>query len=345
MMTPAVLPLIPERDEPLDAAAFAAIREAGQPVVLRGLAHDWPLVAAHREGGAEGTVRYLLRGGRLIQVAAIAAPPSEGGRFFYNKEMTGFNFVRANGRLDLFLADLMQAARQTAPPAMAVQSTILSEIDPTFAVDNPMPLLPDVAPRIWIGNRIRVAPHYDVKENVAVCVAGRRRFTLFPPDQMANMYPGPLDLTPAGTPVSMIDPLHPDFVAFPRYRDAMAAASQATLDPGDAIYIPYCWWHGVESLDAVSALVNYWWTDGVPEGAAKTYDAMLHAMSAIRHLPPSQQAVWRDMFEYYVFADPPSGAHIPVHARGMEAPASPELFAKMRAIIHHQLRAADQAQR
>ena len=120
-----------------------------------------------------------------------------------------------------------------------------------------------MSPRIWIGNRIRVAPHYDVKENVAVCVAGRRRFTLFPPGQIANLYPGPLEQTPAGTPVSMVDQHAPDLERYPRYAEAWTTAQQATLEPGDAIYIPYCWWHGVESLEPVSILVNYWWNEGM----------------------------------------------------------------------------------
>src|SRR3546814_13116949 len=88
--------------------------------------------------------------------------------------------------------------------------------------------------------------------NVACCVAGRRRFTLFPPDQLANLYPGPFELTPAGTPVSMVDPFAPDLDRYPRFAEAWSHASEATLEPGDALYLPYMWWHGVESLEPVS---------------------------------------------------------------------------------------------
>lgn len=326
-------PALPEHAGPIDAAGFAAIRADNRPLVLRGVAADWPAVGAARSGDA-AMIGYLTRDPAARAVRAIAAPPGEEGRFFYNAELTGFNFVSAQGRLDHFLTDLLRAGGIDNPPAMAVQSEEIPQLLPRFAAENRLALLPRVTPRIWIGNRIRVAPHYDVKENMAVCVSGRRRFTLFPPDQIANLYPGPLELTPAGTPVSMVDQHAPDLAAFPRYADAWASARQATLEPGDAIYIPYCWWHGVESLDPVSILVNYWWNEGALPGAGSPYDALLHAMLAIKHLPPEQRTVWQGMFDHYVFessGDP--AAHLPPHARGLLGPPGPGLFAKMKAII------------
>lgn len=324
---------LPEIAGPIAAPHFAELRAQARPVVIRALAGDWPAVEAARAGD-EALTAYLTRDPASRPVRAIAAPPSAKGRFFYNDDLTGFNFHAAHGRLDLFLTDLLRARDLPDPPAMAVQSEELAALLPRFAAENRLPLLGDVTPRIWIGNRIRVASHYDVKENVAVCVAGRRRFTLFPPDQIANLYPGPLELTPAGTPVSMVDQSSPDLARYPRYENAWANALQATLEPGDAIYIPYCWWHGVESLEAISILVNYWWTEGTPEGAGSPYDALLHAILALKHLPPAQRAVWRGMLDYYVFesaGDP--AAYIPESAQGVLGRASPQLFARMRAII------------
>lgn len=322
-----------EIEGPVTAARFAEIRREGVPVVMRGLVARWPAVRAAREGD-QAIVDYIARGGSARPVTAIAAQPREGGRFFYSADMTGLNFVRGTGRLEDFLADLLTADAAATPPGLAVQSEDLADLLPSFAADNRLELLPHVAPRIWLGNRIRVATHYDVKENVACCVAGRRRFTLFPPDQIANLYPGPFELTPAGTPVSMVDPDLPDLQAYPRFANAWATARQATLGPGDAIYIPYCWWHGVDSLDPVSILVNYWWNDGAAEGAGGPYDALLHALMAFRHLPPDQREVWRGMLDYYVFersGDP--AAHLPAHARGALGVPDAELFRRMREII------------
>jgi hypothetical protein len=98
-----------------------------------------------------------------------------------------------------------------------------------------------------------------MSNNIAVCAVGHRRFTLFPPDQVANLYPGPLEPTPGGQVVSMVDFDAPDFDHHPRFRDALAAAQVAELEPGDVLVYPALWWHQVEALDPFNVLVNYWW--------------------------------------------------------------------------------------
>ena len=322
-----------EIEGPLDAAQFEALKRAMRPRVIRGLVSDWPLVAAARSGDRE-VVNYLLEQPPTRKVGAIAAPASQGGRFFYNQEMTGFNFHFGRGALDVFLADLLRASEVEDPPALAVQSEDIGELLPHVAAANQLTLLPHVRPRIWIGNRIQVAPHYDLKENVACCVAGRRRFTVFPPDQTPNLYPGPLELTPAGTPVSMVDPASPDLERYPRYADAWQQAASAVLEPGDAIYLPYGWWHGVDSLEAVSILVNYWWNDAERPLQGAPHDALLHAILALRHLPPEQRRIWRDRLDYYVFEDGSgAGAHLPPQAQGVLGPPDEALFARIREML------------
>jgi len=308
------------------------IRPAGEPVVLRGAVKDWPAVAAALQGD-QAIVDYLIDCGPRRPVGAIAARPEEKGRFFYNTDRTGVNFVSGQGRMEQFLRDLLLVGDDPRPPAMAMQSEIIPEVLPAFAEANVLPLLTDVAPRMWIGNRIRVSPHCDLMENVACVVAGRRRFTLFPPEQVVNLYPGPFEMTPAGTPVSMVDMQEPDLDRFPRYAIAWASAQRAELSPGDAIYIPYMWWHGVDSLEPVSMLVNYWWSD-VPKTISTPYDAMLHNILAFRHLPKRERDVWRTMLDYYIFeseGDP--AAHLPEHARGMMGAPTPDLFARLRATL------------
>lgn len=313
----------------VDPARFAEIRAAGRPVVMRGLGAEWPAVKA-AQAGNEAIAEYLVAFGPRRPVGGVMAPAEIEGRFFYNREMTGFNFTRHEGRLEHFLAELLRLRAEPAPPAMAVQSELLDELLPGFAEANPMPLAPAVRPRIWLGNKARVAPHYDPLENIAVCVAGRRRFTLFPPEQLPNLYPGPLEATPAGAPVSMVDPLNPDLALYPNYPEAWRHAQQAVLEPGDALYIPFAWWHGVDALEPFGILVNYWWDDS-PADLGGGFDALLHGMLALRHLPPHKRRVWQTMFDHYIFGesgDP--GAHLPPHAKGMLGPPTPALFNRIR---------------
>ena len=217
-----------EEAGPVDFARFhAEIRPARRPVVMRGLAGEWPGVAAAREGD-RAIARYLLEFEPTRNVGGIMLPPEAEGRFFYNDDLTGLNFTAHEGRLGAFLGELLRLAEEGRPKGMAVQSERIPDLLPGFVEANPMLLVPGVVPRIWIGNRIRVAPHYDLMENIGVCLAGRRRFTLFPPEQLPNLYAGPFELTPAGTPVSMVDPLAPDLQRYPRYAEAWTHAVQAS---------------------------------------------------------------------------------------------------------------------
>lgn len=323
---------IEEIDSPVDEKRFQEIRLAGRPIIMRSLVDHWPAVRAARESD-EAMVAYLMSSPPSRPVTALAAAPEEGGRFFYNPAMTGFNFRTARGQMGDFLSDLIRASTVDNPPAMAVQSENIVELLPAFAKANSLALLPRVEPRIWIGNRIRVAPHFDLMENVACNVAGQRRFTLFPPDQIGNLYTGPLEQTPAGAPVSMVDTANPDLDAFPRFAEAWSHAVRATLEPGDAIYIPFAWWHEVQSLAPLNILINYWWAEKT-EGATTGWDAMLHALLAYRHLPENQRKVWQRLMGHYVFAengDP--AAHLPDQGKGVLGPPHPQRFAAMRSML------------
>jgi len=322
----------------LDRARLdAEIRPARRPVVMRGLGRDWPAVRAGRTS-PEAAITYLKRFTRPDPVAAIVGPPESEGHFFYTPDLKALNFQRGQSPIEPFLDRLLRDQAAARPYAMAMQSILLPEMLPGFAEENKISLVNgDVLPRLWIGNRIRVATHYDLKENVGVVMAGRRRFTLFPPNQIANLYPGPFELTPAGTPVSLVDPANPDLDRFPRFAEAWAHAETALLEPGDAIYIPYHWWHAVDSLDPVSAFVNYWWNPA-PAYLGAPYDALMHGFMALRGLPEDQRVVWRALFDHYVFgANGDPGAHLPPEAKGVLGPLTPEKVARMRATLSQAL--------
>lgn len=317
----------------IDASEFQQIRGRGKPAIFRGLDSDWPAVQAARRGDAE-IIDYLKRFRSDTRATALVGPPEIRGRFFYNDDVSALNFQRGVTDLAPFLDRLLRDRDEPEPFAMAVQSEPVGTLLPGFEAENAIEILHRPVPgRAWIGNRIQVAPHYDLQENVGVVVAGRRRFTVFPPEQLPNLYPGPFELTPAGTPISMVNPHAPDLERYPRFTEAMQTAQWAELGPGDAIYIPYHWWHGVDSLEPVNLFINYWWNDRLRD-AGGPYDALMYAFFALKALPPEQREVWRMVFDHYVFcADGDPGEHLPEHARGMLGPATPTLLNRMRMTI------------
>lgn len=222
---------------------------------------------------------------------------------------------------------------------MYVGATPVAACLPGFEAANGLPLIADklATPRIWIGNGTVVAAHFDMSDNIACLVSGRRRFTVFSPDQVSNLYIGPLDFTMAGQPSSMVSLADPDFDKHPRFRDALAAAQVAELSPGDAIYIPSPWWHHVEALSAFNILLNYWWNDAPADGGSPL-DAMAHGILAIAELPAAQRDAWRDLFDHYVFRrhDEPAG-HLDARHRGILAPSTPQLRDRIKRFLIHGL--------
>ncbi|MDB5962826.1 MAG: cupin [Massilia sp.] len=298
----------------LDEAVLAST----EPVVLRGLVRDWPMVAAALEGTADAYLRGFYHD---ATVTAMLGAPAIDGRFFYNQDLSGFNFAQARVRLDTVLDELIKHAASAPAPAIYVGSTSVDTCLPGFREHNDIDLHGrDALASIWIGNRTRIAAHYDVPDNIACVAAGRRRFTLFPPDQLNNLYIGPLDFTPAGQAISLVDFKHPDLARFPRFDQALANAQIAELGPGDAIFIPSMWWHHIEALDPFNVLVNYWWRN-VPDYVDTPTNALLLAVMTMRGLPFEQRAAWQEQFRHYVFeADDATAAHIPAPARGILGP-------------------------
>lgn len=327
-----------EHAEPIreiDAGAPGVLTDAlltsTEPLVLRGLVARWPMVRA-AIASFDAADAYLRRFYRDATVTAMLGAPDIGGRFFYNPDLTGFNFAPVRARLDAVLAELRAHLRDEVAPAIYVGSTTIDTCLPGFRAENDIALgSRDALASIWIGNRTRIAAHYDLPDNVACVAAGRRRFTLFPPEQVDNLYIGPLDLTPAGQPISLVDFHQPDLNRFPKFAEAMRHALVAELAPGDALFIPSMWWHHIEALDRFNVLVNYWWRQS-PDYMDTPINALMHALMSVRDLPLEQRRAWRALFNRYVFeADEETAAHIPPHARGVLNPLDDAAVRALRA--------------
>jgi len=311
-----------------------------RPAVLRGLVRNWRAVREALDSPAS-LVLYLKQLDSGAPVDALMTAPEAGGQIAYNTAMNGFNFHRNRVSLSEVAAQVMRYAQFPNPPAVAAQSALIRDCLPEFAAENALTLFDAaILPRIWLGNRITTPAHVDEWNNVACVVAGRRRFTLFPPEQVANLYVGPLDFAPTGAAMSMVSPRDPDLTRYPKFRTAMAAAQVAVLEPGDCIFIPPLWWHHVESLEPFNVLVNYWWHDplGANSNADSAFDALLHGILSIRALPPESRAAWRAFFEQYVFgAHADSIEHIPPGRHGILGSLSQEQLSALRAHLAKKL--------
>jgi hypothetical protein len=307
------------------------ILQATEPLVLRGLAASWPMVRAALDS-APAADAYLRRFYRDATVTAMLGAPDIDGRFFYNEDLSGFNFYPMRVRLDAILGELRDHFKDDRPPAIYVGSTTVDTCLPGFRTENDVGLGGrDALMSIWIGNRTRIAAHYDLPDNLACVAAGHRRFTLFPPDQLSNLYIGPLDFTPAGQSISLVDFARPDFARFPKFAQALEHAQVAELGPGDAIFIPSMWWHHIEALDRFNVLVNYWWRQS-PEYMDTPTNALMLSLMSIRDLPPAQRKAWQELFRHYVFeADGATSAHIDDGARRVLAPLDADAARVLRA--------------
>lgn len=313
------------------------ILPSAKPAVLRGLVSDWPMIRAARESDA-AAIQHLRRFDNGGVADTMTAPHSIGGRFFYTDDLRGRNFVNERRPLAAALDRLLALKDDPAPPALYIGALPTQQFLPGFDQANPMPLLdPSVVSRIWLGNRVTVQTHFDPSFNVACVVAGRRKFTLFPPEQLANMYVGPLEFTLAGPPISMARVESPDFDKHPRFREALAHAQFAELGPGDAIFIPYMWWHHVESLELFNVLVNYWWDD-MPPWLGSPFEVLLHGILAVRNLPPERREIWRRAFEHFVFSGGAEAiAHLPEAQRGIQGAPSQRIAQMVRGYISQML--------
>ena len=306
------------------------LKEERTPFVIRGLVADWPLVRAGLQSGAAARA-YLLEHGRDRAFTVNIGEAGAGDRLFYDEAMA-MNFRTGRAGLAEIFAEIDANEGRRDTPAIYLSSIDVKDYFEGLHETNHVDLgAREPIESIWIGTRTLIAAHNDFPHNLACCAVGRRRFTLFPPDQFPNLYIGPLDHTPAGRPVSMVDLRNPDFEKYPRFREALESAQIAELGPGDAIFIPSMWWHHVEALEPFNVLVNYWWRD-TPRYLAQPQDALNHALLAIRDLPAVEKELWRQMFDHYVFGDPAAAAtHLPEGSRGILDPLDAESAGRIRA--------------
>lgn len=321
---------------------FDALFARNEPVILKGLLKNWPLVKAGKE--SPGAVMELLEhhySGRPMLVYKGA--PDIQARFGYDESCTGFNFTSERATIPDVFAKIREQFPQQEHDYLYVNSLRFDEGFPalsqshTLSFDHPEFVNNRPVAKIWLGTESVAAAHFDQPKNIACCVLGKRRFTLFPPDQADNLYPGPLTPTPGGQVVTIADLSQPDYSRFPRLKEAFKNAYVADLDPGDGLYYPNMWWHEVRAMDRFNVMVNYWWMTAAPH-MGNPMDVLMHAMMSIRDRTDEEKQAWKALFDYYIFNDPEKvRKHLPPESHGAFANMDDNLSRQLRAMLRNNL--------
>ena len=311
---------------------------SNEPLLLKNFVHDWPLVKEAKKSDS-AVISYLRNFDAKKPLTAMTGDPSIKGRIFYNEDLSGFNFDYRRVSLEEIFQKLTECSKLQEPPMIYVGSTNIDNWLPGFREENDITLgKHQPIASLWIGNRSRVAPHYDFPTNIACSVAGKRRFTFFSPEHLDNLYVGPIDFSPAGQPISLVDLLDPDYEKFPKYRNAESDAIVADLDVGDAVLIPSMWWHHVEARNDLNVLVNYWWRT-TPNFMGSPLNVLQHAIMGLRDLPDEQRDIWKSLFDYYVFNQKEENiSHIPENARGALNPMDENIADKIKNVLSDKFR-------
>ena len=325
-----------------DQIPFEQLFAAEGPIILRGLVSDWSLVKAGEQSPGKA-MEILQSHSSKKPVGVYIAPPEAEARFFYNQDCTGFNYQSKSLQLSAIFAQIRETENNPDHSYYYMNSLTLDNCFPGLraandlsfdhqAFTNNQPLS-----KVWVGTESIAAAHYDVPSNLACCVLGARRFTLFPPEQIHNLYPGPLEPTPGGQVITMVDLKNPDFERFPRVRRALEAAVVVDLQPGDAVYYPSMWWHQVEALSPFNIMINFWWLRS-PAYMGNPMDIVMHAIMGIRDRPEAEKNAWREVFEYYIFgpADTPR-EHLPTSIQGALGELDDDSIRRLRALVKNKL--------
>ncbi len=241
-----------ERADSVDPERFAAIVDAGRPVLIEGLARDWPatqtwtparlLELSLRSTRVEVPVRATPRDRLELDIQAVHRGRWPLAEFFGRA-------LLANELDELYMAGTTIAglsgfADQYQRPAL------LDRLAPELS-----------GPSLFAGRNTRCLGHFHARtQALLVQVQGRKQVLCFAPRELAS-----LGLEPAhaeGFHRSRIN-----FHALPELHEQLRARFAAAgslrawscwLEPGDALFIPLHWLH-VPWGPGWSVSLTWWW--------------------------------------------------------------------------------------
>ena len=232
------------RTEVKSASDFEILMNKGQPVILEGLnlgscTQKWTLPYLKETVGNERQV-------------IVHDSPAE------NMDFLSKNFKYVTKSFSSFIDDIAAGQRQylrsLSSEAPSKQPAQLADDFPTIASDFSLPdELAFVAENMHssplrVSGPVNMWLHYDVMANIYCQIHGSKRMLLFPPSDVSHLGFAP------GASSSPLVPLDTDIATHPSLKHT--TPYEASLKPGDVLFIPALWPHTASPVDTTSVAVN-----------------------------------------------------------------------------------------
>ncbi len=223
----------------VSAEAFLDLAYAARrPVVIEGLAADWPATRNWTPA-------------RLAKIVGSTAITYQGGRADApDFELAKDRHTRTTP-FDRYIASVTEGAGGNDAYITAYNSDAnRAALGPLMRDLAPVPYLQGGEGMMWIGPEGTFTPlHHDLTNNLLVQIVGRKRLYLLAPEETYRL----ANTRHVFSDVHDIE----DEAYLTRYPAArQARALVADIGPGDALYIPVGWWHQVRSL-SFSVMLTY----------------------------------------------------------------------------------------
>ena len=308
------------------------IIESRRPIIFRGYVNDWPIMKYNKSMGA--ILEYLQCHSKKKNNHAVAIGSNKINNEMGLTEQMKVNHIYKTWNFNKFKTELINKNSIDTNKLLYLQaSSIKSNFPKLYTQLNQKFAHYSINPKIWIGDGQLTPIHSDSEHNFTCCVCGIKRFIIFPPQEIGNLYLSPIDKNPAGTPVSTINTLNYNLSTHPKFELALKKAIMAELYPGDVLFLPAGWYHEVQS-EGFNTMINYWWKDISAAEFANAKEAFNISMASIKNLPKEYRDYWKIWFDHYVFqinGDPYE--HIQQRHQGVYGKSTPYRKKKLKILI------------